>query len=85
MALNKDVLGLALYNARQPFMDKNIDEVIATYGSIEAYRLAIAKADADEIIKHFKANIQITIPGAGLVAPSGGGPVTGASTTGTIL
>lgn len=83
MALNKDVLGTALYNARLPFMDMNIDQVIATYGTIEAYRLAIAKADADEIIKHFKANIQITIPGTGLTA--GATAVTGASTTGSIL
>lgn len=83
MALNKDVLGTALYNARLPFMNMNIDQVIATYGTIEAYRLAIAKADADEIIKHFKANIQITIPGTGLTA--GATAVTGASVTGTIL
>lgn len=85
MALNKDVLGLALYNSRAPFMNKNLDEIIATYGTLEAYRLEVAKADADEIIKHFKNNIQITIPGAGLVAPGGGGAVTGASITGTIL
>jgi hypothetical protein len=40
---------------------------------------------ADEIINHIKNNANLNIPGTGLVAPSGGGPVTGVSITGNIL
>lgn len=85
MALNKDVLGMALYNRRVAFSDMDMDALVATYGSLEGARKAMAKADADEIIKHFIANITIKIPGTGLVAPSGGGVVTGIAVTGTIL
>lgn len=54
MALNKDVLGLALYNVRVTFSNKTIDQINTEYGGIEQYRLALAKAEADEIISHFK-------------------------------
>lgn len=54
MALNKDTLGTDLYNARLPFMDLTIDQINTTYGTLAAYRLAIAKADAEAIINHFK-------------------------------
>ncbi|HLO38375.1 MAG TPA: hypothetical protein VK173_07795 [Lacibacter sp.] len=54
MALDKDILGQALYDARVAFSNKNYDEIIATYGTMEAYRLAAAKADAEAFINHFK-------------------------------
>lgn len=50
MALNKDVLGTALYNAETQFNDKNPQQL----GDAEAARLAFWKIAADEIIKHFK-------------------------------
>ena len=77
MALNKDALGAALYNRVQIFNDQE--------ESIDQARRDFWKAVADEIINHIKINATLTIPGTGLVAPSGGGPVTGVSTTGTIL
>lgn len=85
MALNKDILGLALHNRRLDFCDKTYDQLIATYGSMDNARLEMAKADADEIIKHFKNNIQITIPALGLISASPGSPVTGSANTGSIL
>ena len=54
MPLNKDILGLALYNGRLEFNDKTLDELIATYGSLENARIAAAKKDAEIIINHFK-------------------------------
>lgn len=85
MALNKDVLGLALKNARDAFNDMDNDSIIATYGSLDAARLAMAKADAEEIINHFKNNIQINIPALGIITTTTGNTCTGASTTGIIL
>lgn len=79
MPLNKDILGLALYSRRKAFDDKNIDELITEYGSLESVRLAMSKADAEEIINHIKANA-LVIPGLTLLAPSGGGNVTGTAT-----
>jgi hypothetical protein len=80
MALDKDILGQALYDDLSFFNNKNKDEI----GDIETARLNFCKQMAETIINHFKENILLTIPGTGLVAPSGGGPVTGASITGTI-
>ena len=85
MPLNKNLLGTELYNSRSAFNDKTIDELIRIYGSLEGVRLAMAKADAETFINHFINNITVSIPGAGLIAPSGGGPVTGKAITGTIL
>ncbi len=84
MALNKDILGLALYDVRAIYCNKTIDEIIDEYGSLEAARLHACKAEAEAIIDHFKNNIAISIPGTGLIAPGGGGAVTGASVTGSI-
>lgn len=78
MALNKDVLGMALYSAAKDFNDKHID-------NIDQARRDFWKAIAGEIINHIKTSAMLNIPGTGLVAPPNGGPVTGASTTGTIL
>ena len=68
MALNKDVLGAALYSRRNSFNDKTLDELIAEYGTLENLRLAICKADAEEIINHFKSAALITLNPAGLTA-----------------
>jgi hypothetical protein len=81
MALNKDVLGQALYDVRASFSNKTLSEL---GGDLEAAKLSLAKAEADAIIAHFKANALLNVPGTGLVAPPSGGPVTGASVTGTI-
>jgi hypothetical protein len=54
MAMDKDILGQALYDARSVFNDKTMDELVITYGSLEGVRLAIAKIDAEVIINHIK-------------------------------
>lgn len=77
MALNKDILGLDLYNRCNAYNEVDITD-------IEAARLAFWKNVAEGIITHFKANGILTIPGTGLVAPSGGGVVTGLSVTGNL-
>jgi hypothetical protein len=82
MALSKDVLGLALYNRRNEFCDKTLDELVDEHGSFEGAKLAMAKADAEEIINHFKANILISIPATGFGVS--GAVVTGIAITGTI-
>jgi hypothetical protein len=79
MALNKDILGQALYNKAKEWNEKTADEL----GDLEATRLDFWKAIAGEIINHFKTNGTLNIPGTGLISPSG--PVTGMSITGTIL
>lgn len=84
MPLSKTVLGLALKNARDAFNDMDMDTIISTYGSLDAARLAMAEADAEEIINHFKNNIVISIPALGFISASPGSPVTGTSITGTI-
>ena len=66
------------------FNNKTHDELLMMYGTMENARLEACKKEAEIIINHFKNNSQINIPGLGLVAPAGGGPVTGSSTTGTI-
>lgn len=76
MALNKDVLGTALFNRAQSFNDHDIAD-------INAARQDFWKAVAEEIINHIKSSAMLTVPGTGLAAPNG--PVTGISTTGTIL
>jgi hypothetical protein len=78
MALNKDVLGAALYNRANDFNDQDITD-------IDQVRRDFWKAVADEIINHIKSNATLNVPGTGLTTASGGGPVTGLSTTGTIL
>jgi hypothetical protein len=77
MALNKDVLGVDLCNRANAFNEVDIDD-------LQAARQAFWKSIAEGIINHFKTNGVITVPGTGLVAPSGGGPVSGVSSTGNI-
>lgn len=50
MALDKEILGTALYDAFNDFNNKNPDEE----GDIETARLAFCKVMANEIIEHFK-------------------------------
>jgi len=77
MALDKDVLGLDLYNRAASFNDVAIDPA-----DLEAQRLSWWQNIAEGIINHFKANGVLTVPGLGLTA--GATAVTGSSTTGNI-
>lgn len=77
MALNAAILGEDLKNRAAQFNDVDIAD-------LDAARADYWNTIAEGIIEHFKAFGQITVPGLGLVAPSGGGPVTGTSTTGGI-
>lgn len=74
MALDKNVLGQALHDARKVFCDKTMDELINEYGSLDNVRKAQATADADEIIKHFKNNAEGKYQPGTLIA--GGNAVT---------
>lgn len=78
MALNKDVLGAALYNRAGSYNDKDIQ-------NIEQARQEFWKGVAEEIINHIKSSATLNVPGTGLTTPPGGGAVTGVSITGTIL
>lgn len=49
MALSKDILGQALYDATTGFNDTDIDPA-----DMEAQRLALWKVVADTVINHFK-------------------------------
>lgn len=66
MALNKDILGTALYNTLDAFNDKDIDET----GDIEAARLAFCKALANEVINHIKSSgvVNVTVTTTGTAA-----------------
>ena len=77
MALDKDILGLALYNRREDFCNKTMQELIDEYGSFEGAKMAMAKADAEEIINHLKNQAVITLNPTGLSA--GPNPVTGSA------
>lgn len=77
MAMDKDVLGQALYDARNAFNNRSIDDLVNEYGSIEAVRLEAAKVDAECFINHLKTFANI--PGLGLIAPNGA--VTGSAKT----
>lgn len=83
MAMDKDILGLALYNSRNVFSNLTTDQLIATYGTLEAARLAACKAEAEVFINHVQAYAKPQVPGAGLTA--GATAVTGTSVTGSIL
>jgi len=77
MPLSKDVLGAALKSARDSFNNKTQEQLIDEYGSLDAARLAQAKAEADEIIKHFKNNAVITVSTTGTAtAQTGTGTIT---------
>jgi hypothetical protein len=54
MALNKDILGTALFNYRQTFNNKTANDLITTHGNLDNARLEFAKGEAEIIIEHFK-------------------------------
>ena len=68
MALDKDILGQALYDYRTAFNNKTVDQLSATYGNIEAARLACAKGEAEIFINHFKNNAEGEYQAATLTA-----------------
>jgi len=82
MALDKNVLGPALYAALAPFDNQTVDQLVEVYGSIEGARQAMFVAMGGAIIDHFKASGVLTVPGIGLFA--GTTAVTGQSVTGKI-
>lgn len=75
MALNKDILGLDLYNRAKVFNDVDIAD-------LEQARKDFWKTIAEGVIEHFKTNGVLTIPGLGLMA--GATAVTGSSVTGKL-
>ena len=83
MGLNVNILGEALYQSRESFNNKTMDELIDEYGTLENVRKAACIADAQVIIEHFQNYAALSVPGTGLTA--GANPVTGASITGKIL
>ena len=82
MALDKDILGQAIYTVLGQFDNITNDQLIEQYGSMEEFRKALCIALAGSIIDHFKSNAVLTVPGTGMVA--GSSPVTGVSTTGKL-
>lgn len=84
MALNRDILAVAINGRMSAFNDKTNDELITAFGSVASARLEMWRAISDEIIDHLKNYADLTVPGTGLIAPSGGGPVTGSSISGEI-
>ncbi|MFT3750971.1 MAG: hypothetical protein QM768_21840 [Agriterribacter sp.] len=59
MALNKDILGLALYTKAKELNDKTPDEI----GDLEAARKAFWQAVAEEVINHIKVYGQVNTTG----------------------
>lgn len=57
MALNKDVLGQALYDRLLFFTNKDIGDI----GDIEAARLAFCKDLADVVIQHIRTAAQVSV------------------------
>lgn len=53
-------------------------------GQTQADAIEKFKNDLSNAIDTFVKSAKVTVPGTGLVAPSGGGPVTGTSTTGNL-
>jgi hypothetical protein len=83
MALDKDILGTAIYNVRQSYVNRDYNDLISEFGNMDAARLAQAKDEAHAIIDHFKNYAQINATtGVGLTA--GVNPVVGESTANII-
>ena len=53
-------------------------------GEEQADAITKFKDDLSDAIDAFVKTAKVTVPGTGLVAPSGGGPVTGTSITGNL-
>jgi hypothetical protein len=80
MALDKDILGQAIYDVRVIFSNKTYQQLVTTYGTMEAARLAAAKAEAEVIINHIKT-AGVVLPNT-FFAPQNAGLITG---TGKII
>ena len=79
MALNK--------NGLQSDIKTLLDTLLAFEGSsgqTQADAIEKFKTDLANAIDTFVKTAKVTVPGTGLVAPSGGGPVTGTSITGNL-
>lgn len=61
MAMNKDLLGLDLYNIRQMFSNKTMDELIDEYGTLENIRIEACKKEAEVIINHLKNSVVVSV------------------------
>jgi len=63
MALNKDILGAAIYTVRKKYSSKTAPQLIAQYGSLDKAQLAMATDEAAAIIKHFTTlgNVQVAV------------------------
>ena len=73
MAMDPAVLGAALYTAMSTFDNQ---DPTAT-GNIEVARQNFCNALAAAIVTHITTNASVVA--LGLIAPSGGGPVTGSA------
>ena len=73
-----------LDNLEEVLISSDVGVDTTNAAAMDAYRQQFWTDVADTIINHFKINGVLTVPGTGLVAPSGGGPVTGTSVTGKI-
>ena len=79
MALNK--------NGLQRDIKTLLDTLLAFEGGsgqTQADAIEKFKTDLSDAIDTFVKSATVTVPGTGLVAPTGGGPVTGTSTTGNL-
>ena len=56
----------------------------ASAGQTQADAIEKFKNDLSDAIDTFVKSATVTVPGTGLIAPTGGGPVTGTSTTGSL-
>lgn len=79
MALNATDLGTALYNFRNSFNNKTVEELIQAYGTIEAARLQSCIGEAEVIINYLKNNAEGVYQNGSLIA--GPNPVTKVGTT----
>lgn len=79
MPLKKTVL--------QTDIDKMLNDLLGFDGSsgkTQADSINKFKTDLADAINKFVKTATVTVPGTGLVAPTGGGPVTGISNTGSL-
>lgn len=80
MAMDKDILGEALFNVRQVFSNKGMDDLMAEYGTLDNIRMEACKQEADVIINHLNTNAVINVT----VATTGTATAQTGTGTGTI-
>ena len=61
MALNKDILGQALFDVRNPFCNRTYNDLLAQYGTDDGVRMALSVAEAEVIINHFTGNTEVAV------------------------